>query len=47
MLGSMLIAAGVILNKSKGPTVFDIFREAGRIGADLRRISRDLDVFRM
>jgi len=47
ILGWSLVVAGAIINRSKRPTVFDIFREVERIESDLKRFNRDLDVFKM
>lgn len=44
-LGLTLIATGLIISKCRGPTVIDVFREARRIEADLRRLNRELSTF--
>jgi hypothetical protein len=47
ILGCTLIAAGAIINRSKGLTVFDVFKEAKRIELDLKRFNRDLDALKI
>ncbi|MCX8170848.1 MAG: hypothetical protein N3E47_02575 [Candidatus Bathyarchaeota archaeon] len=40
--GSMLIAAGVLIESRRGPTITDVFREIRRITNDLRKINVEI-----
>lgn len=44
-LGLTLIATGLIISKCRGPTIMDVFREARRVAADLRKLNKDLSTF--
>ncbi|MBS7648472.1 MAG: hypothetical protein QXK89_01690 [Candidatus Bathyarchaeia archaeon] len=43
ILGCTLITTGIIINKSKEPTIIDVFRETRKIGTDLKRLNKDLN----
>ncbi|MEM2811749.1 MAG: hypothetical protein QXH62_02360 [Candidatus Bathyarchaeia archaeon] len=42
VVGSMLIATGMLLKSRRGPTIADIFKETRRIMVGLKRINMEL-----
>lgn len=42
IIGSMLIATGMVVRNRKGPTIMDVFKETRKMMTDLRKINMEL-----